>query len=143
MIDKKLYGYYLDEHTHKDFDIDNHSYDEIIGRFDAAVAKSMKEKCGDHNRIDLNQIWFSEGLALTVGMAVKQIAEYLGIPDSDISKNLMVPSVYQVDNDLIFLFRIPLIDAENIVVIPENYWGFKEGDSNKPEMRTADNKVIQ
>jgi len=112
----------------KKFDINDYTYNELIGRFDSASAKSLKEKCGDHNRINLNTLWFSENALITLGNAFNYIASLYPITKKDLTMN----SAYNVDNDLIFIFRLPHIDAENIVTIPNGHWGFKsEFDENK------------
>ncbi len=101
-------------------DVDNN---ELIGRFDAAIGKSIKESCNDLNRVNLSDYEISQAALTTIGQSIKQMSLELETPSNEIIA-LMKKSVYEVKGDLIFLFELEEV-GDVVIVIPFGYFNHK------------------
>lgn len=99
------------------------SDNEFYGRFDASIAKNIKENCTDLNRVNLNDYEFSEAAMDTIGKSIKEMSLKLNIDSKELIP-LMKKSLYEVKGDLVFLFDIEDI-GEVVIVIPFGYFTSK------------------
>ncbi len=97
--------------------------DELIGRFNVCVAKSIKEECTSKTKVNLKDLKISQLALVTIGQSIKQVALEMGINEYEVKKH-MNGNVYAVKGDLIFIFEIPSIEADCIVSIPWGYWKY-------------------
>ena len=118
--------------------VDDISNDELIGRFDAAVAKSIKEQCTSKTRVHLNDIWLEPDAQGTLGNAIVYVSQYLMGLGFDISpenlKKYMTQEVFEIKGDLVFIFYIPVLDADQITVVPFGSWHYKS-EKEEPKIQ--------
>jgi hypothetical protein len=104
--------------------------DELVGRFNVCVAKSIKEECNSKNKVKLSDLSISQSALITIGQSIRQVALEMGIDEYEVKKH-MNSSVYEIKGDLVFIFEIPSIDADCIVSIPWGYWKYKWEEEDK------------
>ncbi len=98
------------------------SNDELIGRFNVSVAKSVLAKCNEDNRVKLSEIKLHKNAAITIGNAIKQIASHYRIDEYDVKKYMTSAKIHEINGDLVFVFELESLEAECVVSIPCGYW---------------------
>lgn len=103
--------------------------DELIGRFNVCIAKSIKEECTNKTKVNLKDLELSQSALVTIGQSTKHIALEIGIDEYEVKKSIN-GNVYEIKGDLVFIFEIPSIEADCIVSIPWGYWKYKREKEN-------------
>jgi len=95
---------------------------ELIGRFNISVAKSIMKECVGKKPLSFKDIEISQSAMVTIGQAINQMALELEVPTTTLNKQ-MSKVMYDINNDLVFIFSIA--DVECVVSIPFGYWKYR------------------
>ncbi len=85
---------------------------------------------GGEHPVTLDDVRFSRGAQLTIGFAVKEIAERCGLFPGDLTRRLRGRMYWMEGSEnLMIVFPVPEVEAEMLVEIPRGHWWFKDAEA--------------
>lgn len=79
------------------------------------------------HRVYLDEVSFTREAMYTLGLAVKEVAERVGVFPREIIKKLKGHMYWDERTENLFIvFPVPEIEADMMVEIPRDHWWFKD-----------------
>jgi hypothetical protein len=95
--------------------------------FDVGTRGEISDTEGFRHALSLSDVSFTRDAMYTLGLAIKEIANYIGVFPNEISSRLDGDLYWTEGIDtLTIVFQVPEIEAEMIIQIPKEHWGFRE-----------------